>query len=149
MGCNYLSISKLQRLHRWSLEMDKKFHPTLNTGCDYLSMLGLKLNYVSKRGHNMCLYSELVYPTWLFQALWLFILAVFGAVHEPTTCPRVSRHIFNCLLWISWSVTSIEWKIVLHYYDRNYWYRSSRVFSSFHPCFHPSNRFSVDYYHFI
>ena len=30
--------------------MDKWFHPTLYNGCNYLSMLGLKLNHVSKRG---------------------------------------------------------------------------------------------------
>ena len=50
MGWNYLSIPKLQRLHRWSLGMDKYFHPTLYNGCNYLSMLGLKLNHVSKWG---------------------------------------------------------------------------------------------------
>ena len=27
-------------------------HPTLYNGCNYLSMLGLKLNHVSKRGHR-------------------------------------------------------------------------------------------------
>ena len=47
----YLSILKLQRLHRWSLGMDKKFHPTHYNRCNYLSMLGLKLIHVSKRGH--------------------------------------------------------------------------------------------------
>ena len=51
MGWNYLSIPKLQRCNRWSLEMDKQFHLTLCQVCDYLSMLGLKLNHVSKRGH--------------------------------------------------------------------------------------------------
>ena len=50
MGWNYLSIPKLQRLHRWSLGMDKSFHPMHYNGCNYLSMLGLKLNHVSKRG---------------------------------------------------------------------------------------------------
>ena len=50
MGWNYLSCPKLQRLHRWSLGMDKLFHPTLYWSCDYLSVLGLKLNHVSKRG---------------------------------------------------------------------------------------------------
>ena len=45
-----LSIAKLQRLHRLSLGMDKWFHPTHYNGCKYLSMLGLKLNHVSKRG---------------------------------------------------------------------------------------------------
>ena len=51
MEWNYLSIPKLQRLHRWSLGMDKLFHPTLHNGCDYISMLGLKLTHVSKRGY--------------------------------------------------------------------------------------------------
>ena len=50
MGWNALSILKLQRLHRWSLGMDKLFHPTLHKGCNYLSMLGLKLIQVSKKG---------------------------------------------------------------------------------------------------
>ena len=31
--------------------MDKWFHPRLYDGCNYLSMLRWKLNYVSKRGH--------------------------------------------------------------------------------------------------
>ena len=51
MRGNYLSILKLQRLHRWSLRTDRKFHPTLYWACDYLSRLGLKLNHFSKRGH--------------------------------------------------------------------------------------------------
>ena len=29
VGWNYISISKLQRLHRWSLEKDKLFNPTI------------------------------------------------------------------------------------------------------------------------
>ena len=52
MGYNYLSIPKLQRCNRWSLGMDKCFHHTLNWACDYLSMLGLKLNRVRKRGRR-------------------------------------------------------------------------------------------------
>ena len=32
--------------------MDKYFHPTLYNGCNYLSMLGLKLIHVRKRGHR-------------------------------------------------------------------------------------------------
>ena len=50
MGWNYLSIPKLQRLHRLSLGMDKLFHPTLSNRCNELSMPGLKLNHVSKSG---------------------------------------------------------------------------------------------------
>ena len=44
----FLSIFKLQRLHCWSLGMDKKFHPTRYQACDYLSMLGLKLTMLVK-----------------------------------------------------------------------------------------------------
>ena len=40
------SIPKLQRCNRWSLGMDKHFHATHYTVCNYLSMLGLKLNHV-------------------------------------------------------------------------------------------------------
>ena len=50
MGWNYISIPKLQRLHRWCLEMGKWFHPTTYNWCYYLCMPGLKLNHVSKRG---------------------------------------------------------------------------------------------------
>ena len=50
MRWNYVSIPKLQRCNRWSLGMDKYLHTTLYNGCNYLSMLGLKLNHVSKRG---------------------------------------------------------------------------------------------------
>ena len=35
---------------RWSWEIEKYFHPTHYNGSKYLSMLGLKLNHVSKRG---------------------------------------------------------------------------------------------------
>ena len=51
MGWNYLSIPKLQRCNRWSLGMDKLFRRRLYQACNYLSMLGLQLNHVSKRGH--------------------------------------------------------------------------------------------------
>ena len=47
---HYLSIPKLHLLHRWSLGMDKLFHPTLYSACDYLSMLRLKLIHVNESG---------------------------------------------------------------------------------------------------
>ena len=49
---NNLSIPKLQRCKRWSLGMDNEFHPTLFNACNYLFMLRLKLNHVSKRRHR-------------------------------------------------------------------------------------------------
>ena len=42
-------ILKQQRLHRWSLGMNTWFHPTFYNGCNYLSVLELKLNHVSKK----------------------------------------------------------------------------------------------------
>ena len=48
MGWNYYSIPNLQRYNRWSLGIDKQFHLTLYWACYYLSMMGLKLNHVSK-----------------------------------------------------------------------------------------------------
>ena len=49
MGINYVSIPKFQRCSRWSLGMDKYFHPTL-----YWSWLiihaGIQLIHVSEKG---------------------------------------------------------------------------------------------------
>ena len=56
-----LSIPKLQRWGCRSLEMDEKFIPTLYWACDYLSMLGLKLIYVSKAGPR---YLDIVSNNW-------------------------------------------------------------------------------------
>ena len=53
MEWNYSSIPKLQRCNRWSLGMDKQFHPTLYNGCNYLSILGLQLIHVSKGPWSM------------------------------------------------------------------------------------------------
>ena len=47
---NYSSIPKHQRCNRWSLGMDKLFHPTLYNKHNYLSLLGLKLKHITKRG---------------------------------------------------------------------------------------------------
>ena len=46
----YLSIPNFNLCTRWSLGMDKLFHRTLYNGCDYISMLGLKLIHFCKRG---------------------------------------------------------------------------------------------------
>ena len=53
-GWHYLSIPKLRRNNIWSWGMDKWFHLLLNCACDYLSMLGLKLNHVCKRDPMGC-----------------------------------------------------------------------------------------------
>ena len=63
MGWNYLSIPKLQRLHRWGLEMDKQFHPALYNGCNHLYVLGLKLNHVGKGAPGPSLWTEIIWFT--------------------------------------------------------------------------------------
>ena len=57
MGWNFLSIPKLQRLHRWSLGNKRNFTPQFIMDYlwlldDYLSILWLKLCHVSKSGHR-------------------------------------------------------------------------------------------------
>ena len=44
------TVEKHQRLHNWSLGIDKQFHLRLYNGCYNLTMLGLKLNHVNKGG---------------------------------------------------------------------------------------------------
>ena len=44
MGWSHLFIHKLQRCNRWTLWMDKWFHPTLYGECIYFSMPELLLN---------------------------------------------------------------------------------------------------------
>ena len=56
------------RCNRWSLGMDKLFHPTLYWAYNYLSMLGLKLTHVSKRG-----------PRW-FHFVWHVIASYSAAL---------------------------------------------------------------------
>ena len=60
-GWNYLSIPKLQRRSRWSLSMDKKFHPTLYRACDYLSILTIWVKGVL--GHTKQLFAA-KYCSW-------------------------------------------------------------------------------------
>ena len=47
--CNETTYA-FQNFNRWSLEMDKWFHPKVDWACDYLSMVILKLNLVDNRG---------------------------------------------------------------------------------------------------
>ena len=83
MEWNYLSIPKLQRCNRWSLGMDMSFHSTLCWQCDYLSMLGLKLIYASKRGRCcvtdvLCKYVHRVTPNAISTTFW-------AALYQPLT----------------------------------------------------------------
>ena len=80
MGWNCLTISKLQCLHSWSLGMDKQFHLTHYNGCNYLSILGLKLIHVSKWGHwtGLCLvFNYMVFShSVFFNILYIYIMCI-------------------------------------------------------------------------
>ena len=100
MVWNYLSTPKLQRLHRWSLGLDKGFRPTHCNGCNNLSMLGLKLIYVSIKGHWWSIFLEystekihLVCHNWS----WLNVLL------QNTSYFALRGH----LLWRKWSAMII------------------------------------------
>ena len=69
--------SKLQRYNRWSLRMDKQFHPTQYIWCNYLSMMGLTSIHDSKRA-LWCLY--IYHLASVFQHAWfeLFFFQVFN-----------------------------------------------------------------------
>ena len=50
----------------WRWGTNKLLHPTLNWKCDYLSMLGLKLNHISKNGAKKIRYSTFALCLGLF-----------------------------------------------------------------------------------
>ena len=57
MGWNYVSIPKLQWLHRWSLGMDKSFRPIFHSLCNCLFMseiLGNTSQYSIHDLHRIC-----------------------------------------------------------------------------------------------
>ena len=49
-GMKLLIHSQTSTVQPLKFGMDKQFHPTLYNGCNYLSMLGIKLNHASERG---------------------------------------------------------------------------------------------------
>ena len=93
------------RFHRWSLGMDKSFHPTHYNGCNYLSMLGLKLIHVSKRGysisHGICtqfcygdiiaLNDSILYVTYLLIFFRVASLALGQSYGQSYDCPNTSE----------------------------------------------------------
>ena len=97
----------------WSLEMDKWFHPTHFNGCNYLSMLGLRLIHVSKRGPWGCVWFRT--PNWDVTLQWrhkgrdnvsnyqphnCFLKRLFRRRSKKTSKPRVTGHLCGDR-WIS------------------------------------------------
>ena len=118
MGWNYLSIPKLRRCNRWSLGMDKSFHPRLYQAGDYLSTLGFKLNYFSKRNPwcwnwNIPYELDQFYDRWLLaspghQKLWYWkyriAISTWYSSHEsePVFKPRWLSSLCR-LIWKHWT----------------------------------------------
>ena len=82
-------------VNHWSWGMGKSFHPTLYNVCNYLSMLGLKLNHVGKRG--------LICPSY---KVIITTIINFLRFHSPCRLPNNSNKmsISNChLFFITWA----------------------------------------------
>ena len=122
---NYVSIPKLQRCNRWSLEMDKNFHPSLHCACEYLSMLGFKSNHVSKRdpwyylfqpnignlSRSACWYWPLatMANVSLVILTWVIIGMIQGKHRRHTlACLFLSLHKDICLGQILWNFLQIH-----------------------------------------
>ena len=67
MGWNYLSMPKLQRLHRWSLGIDKQFHPTLYNGCSWHRSPHISTHDVQNIVEKILRYTGLFYHIWMFR----------------------------------------------------------------------------------
>ena len=141
MGWNYLSIPKLQRCNRWSLGMDKLFHPILYNGYYYLSMPGLKLNHVSKRGHGTyyvmvfediahCPRDRLSITAWyaIFVALATFRIYHIGSHNQngprrwlgsskwqDTDCAEEGKNIYSLTIEETQSIEWVEIYIYIKY----------------------------------
>ena len=69
--------------------MDKKFHPIVYLACDYLSMLGLKLNHVSKMG---AWWVQVIFYLY-FSGLWQGHLGKIMTASEPVKTKYVYTYI--------------------------------------------------------
>ena len=109
VGWNYLSLLKLQRLHRWSLGMDNKFHPKCYLAHEYLSMLGCWSMFVkgSPSGHQINISPNAAikqYNNLSLMVIFLFIIFI----HTPSSCRA------QIMCWnpqhneCNWNLTSVD-----------------------------------------
>ena len=99
-----------------------KFHPTLYWACGYLSMLGLKLIHVSKRGPYgvLCVvhYKAGLFSSSVLRWWWVFNMAsVTGGRYQ---CIMLNYHFFfKCgrILWYGVFNTLRPWLNDLHFAD--------------------------------
>ena len=108
MGWNYFSIPKLQWLHRWSLGMDKWFHPTRHWVCNYLSILGLKLNHISERG--ICDLNRCLWPSTLMADT--IVLSISGV---NVLCDSIDNA-GKCVFTVYWT----GFMVILYFHFKEY-----------------------------
>ena len=79
--CGMKSFIHSQTL--WSLRMDKIFHPALYQACDYLSLLGLKLNHVNEMDRR---FSLSIY-------IYIYFWSICGTISHHSKWPHKSQEI--------------------------------------------------------
>ena len=106
MGWNYLRIPKLQRSQRWNLWMEKQCHPTFYLACAYISVLGMNLNRVGKRGPRHA--QRCVYPRWYDTCVLdtSVISLWFGVFSQLDHLPIVARTIYGNWYRVKWQIYS-------------------------------------------
>ena len=115
MERSYLSIPKLQRFHRWSFGMDNQFHHTHHNGCNYLSMLGLKLIHASKNDHWHLGCSVLYMCHQKDMHSLLFAVTTWLCDNE-ILLQKLTVRIKMPLKWASvWHIRSLCWHFVVNY----------------------------------
>ena len=112
--------------------MDEQLHPTLYCACDYLSMLGSKLNRVSKRWLGICstvhilTFSQAIFRYKLGNKQWMPQITHMYGVRWDYWAQWVN--VFVVFIFISYKITSyarskwrqISWEIIgykLKFYD--------------------------------
>ena len=76
-------IDKHQRLHPWSLRMDKQFHPILYYGSKYFSMMELTLNHVTKGGHRY--HGDEIYILINIEKWYRLCLLILHVLHDTSS----------------------------------------------------------------
>ena len=127
MGWDYLSIPRLQQCSRWSMGMDKYFHPTLYWTCDYLSMQRFKFIHVCKRSPSQVYSHHLSSLHWYWGndieilSTWLALCEI-NPRDNPHKCSvmqnvdiflvaslnKLLKNLFSCW-WFEMSWCSLHW----------------------------------------
>ena len=116
LGMDKQSFPKLQLLHVWSFWMNKWFHPTLYTGYNYLSTLGLNLNHASNCPRSLTGWRAkqqvkqllitprltLLHKIWHHSMVYVFVLPVVTYFFVPCCNLFGTSHCYVLLGPLSW-----------------------------------------------